>query len=270
MSRWSNVSDLLVPREIQAGLSTRWLGHRVYYRHTLDSTNDLAKQLASRGEPQGTIVVAEGQTRGRGRQGREWFSPPGQGLLFSIILRPPWAPYRAPQIVFWAAVALAETLKDYGLVAGIKWPNDVQIQGKKVAGILSEMVAQSEQIEYVVVGIGLNVNTDLKLLPLGLAIGATSLRAQLGFAINRVQLLQRFLEQLEEEYDTLCSQGFQTIREKWRRLAVVLGQQVEGVTAAGSFFGRAEDIDDEGALLVITPGGARRRVLAGDVSLRLW
>jgi len=245
------------------------LGRNMYYKDVLASTNELARDLARRGEEEGTLVVTEEQVAGRGRRGRSWYSPRGQGLLFSLILRPPLQPAQAPQLTFLAAVAVAETLKEeLGLAAGIKWPNDIYIGGRKVAGILTELSAELDRVNYVIMGIGVNVNTPLEDFPPSLRGSATSLQVEAGRALSRVALLQELLLRLEDWYKTFIQDGFVPLRRRWKDLALVLGKEVQVLGPNGTFSGVAVDVDDFGALLVQVPGGQVRRVLAGDVSLR--
>jgi len=267
--RLEKMPDLLLPAEIRWGLKTRWLGRNMYYKDVLASTNELARDLARRGEEEGTLVVTEEQVAGRGRRGRSWYSPRGQGLLFSLILRPPLQPAQAPQLTFLAAVAVAETLKEeLGLAAGIKWPNDIYIGGRKVAGILTELSAELDRVNYVIMGIGVNVNTPLEDFPPSLRGSATSLQVEAGRALSRVALLQELLLRLEDWYKTFIQDGFVPLRRRWKDLALVLGKEVQVLGPNGTFSGVAVDVDDFGALLVQVPGGQVRRVLAGDVSLR--
>ena len=169
----------------------------MHHFETLDSTNDLAKELAAQGAPEGTVVVAETQTGGRGRLGREWNSPPGVGLYVSLVLRPMLPPMELPQITLTTAVAVVRAVRRVtGVAPGIKWPNDLLLNGKKLGGILTEMETESDRIRHVVVGLGLNVNNPA--FPPELAATATSLALATGRAFSRVQLLQAWLEEFEE------------------------------------------------------------------------
>jgi BirA family biotin operon repressor/biotin-[acetyl-CoA-carboxylase] ligase len=267
--RLEGIPDLLLPAEISWGLETQWLGRNIYYKDTLASTNELAKELARQGVEEGTLVIAEEQGEGRGRRGRSWYSPRGQGLLFSLILRPPLQPAQAPQLTFLAAVAVAETLrKELGLEAGIKWPNDIYIRGRKVAGILTELSAELDRVNFVIMGIGVNVNTPLEDFPPSLQEGATSLQAEAGRALSRAALLQKILLQIESWYKVFLQDGFPPLRRRWKELAFVLGKEVQVIGPRETFSGLAVDVDEFGALLVQVGGGQVRRVLAGDVSLR--
>ncbi|NLJ33837.1 MAG: biotin--[acetyl-CoA-carboxylase] ligase [Firmicutes bacterium] len=267
--RLNKIPDRLLPAEISWGLKTRFLGHHIHYYETMSSTNIRAKELARQGAGEGTLVVAEEQVEGRGRRGRTWHSPPGEGVLFSFILRPALQPTHAPQLTFMASVAVAKTLReDYNLPAGIKWPNDIFIRGRKVAGILTELSAEVDRINFVAMGIGVNVNTELASFSPFLRERVTSLRVEKGHSLARVPLLQRLLLSLEEEYTALLEGGFAPLRRRWLELNLVLGKRVRIISPERSFTGTAVNVDEYGALLVQEEGAGLRRVLAGDVSLR--
>ena len=253
--------DCLLPGEIKNGLRTRCIAKDIVFFEEIDSTNQVAKQLAQKGAAAGTVVVAESQGKGRGRLERSYFSPAGKGIWFSVILRPHILPQEAPKCTLLAAVAVAMAMKRFGLKSEIKWPNDILHEGKKLTGILTEMSAEIDRINYIVIGTGINVNIEEEEFPEELRDKATSLSIMKGERLPRVAFFQAVLV-LEED-------GFAPIIARWREYAVTLGQEVHVIGAIGkdSFDGRAIDIDEEGALLVETEGGVRR-VLAGDVSIR--
>ena len=200
------VPDKLLPEEVLQGLKTGVFTGPVHYFETLDSTNDLAKALAVQGAPEGTVVVAEAQTSGRGRLGREWDSPPGVGLYVSLVLRPMLPPMELPQITLTTAVAVVRAVRRVaGLAPGIKWPNDLLLNGKKLGGILTEMETESDRIRHVVVGLGLNVNNPG--FPPELAATATSLALEAGRTFSRVNLLQAWLEEFEALYEPIFTPG---------------------------------------------------------------
>lgn len=258
--------DKLFPAEVRAGLKTARLGQVVHYFEEVTSTNDVAKDLAGRGAPEGTLVVAEAQTKGRGRRGRSWASPAGTGIWASLILRPRLVPSQTPVLTFTAAVAGAEAIRDLtGLPAGIKWPNDLLIRGRKVAGILTEMSAELDDVHHVVLGIGINVN--IPSFPEEIAEIATSLSREGGQNVSRRRLLQAFLEYFESWYDRL-PQAAEDLRDRWRAFSVTLGRRVTVTSPRLTLTGLAKDIDREGALLLETDGGELVRILSGDVSLR--
>ncbi|NMA54440.1 MAG: biotin--[acetyl-CoA-carboxylase] ligase [Firmicutes bacterium] len=258
--------DKLLPTEIRAGLTTDRFGHVVHYFPQIGSTNDQARQLARQGAAEGTIVVAEEQTAGRGRRGRAWVSQPGSGIFVSLILRPNLIPAQAPLLTLTAAVAGAEAIRQLtGLPAVIKWPNDLYVDGRKVAGILTEMSSEMDTIFYVVVGIGINVNTSS--FPTEVSASATSLALEQGRSVCRRQLLQLLLEKLEYWYQILSADQDQ-ILERWRQLTITLGKRVSVYSPNFTVHGLALDIDHEGALLLETETGEKVKIFSGDVSLR--
>ena len=260
--------DLLLPEEIRNGLKTSFVGRNVIHFDSVGSTNVEAKRLASEDAPEGTIVVAEEQGKGRGRLDRSFFSPTG-GIWFSLILRPPFLPQDAPKCTLMAAVAVAKAMNAFGFQVGIKWPNDILHDGKKLVGILTEMHAEIDRINYIVIGIGINVNIPRSLFPVELQETATSLQLIRGAAVPRLKLFQSVLENIEGLYTTATNHGFSPIMEEWRQCSATLGHEVKviGVGRDEQFTGKAVDIDEDGALLIDTEKG-RRRVVAGDVSIR--
>ncbi|MDA8337583.1 MAG: biotin--[acetyl-CoA-carboxylase] ligase [Peptococcaceae bacterium] len=262
--RLLSVPDRLLPAEIHYGLGTVTFGQRIVYLERTPSTSDTARDLARQGAPEGTLVVAEEQTAGRGRRGRSWHCPFGRGLLFSLILRPAVRPSRAPQVTMVAAVALALAIeKVTGLAPGIKWPNDLLLEGKKVCGILTELDAEPESVSQVVIGVGVNVNIAAEDLD---PHRATSLQVQAGQAMGRLRLLQEALRQMEEWYGVWQTGGFSVIRTEWQRRALIVDRLVRVRLGDTVLAGRAAGVDEEGALLLDLPDGTRRRLLAGEVT----
>jgi len=256
----------LSPQAIRRGLHTRRLGKQpVYCFHVVESTNTEAKRLARQGAPEGTIVLAEAQSKGRGRLRRLWVSPPGKGLYLSVILRPKIPPQWGPRITLTAGVALAAALQERGITPQLKWPNDVMLGRRKVGGILTEATCAHNAITFVILGVGINVNTDLEDFPTSIRNLATSLRLSTGKAISRVGLLQTLLYQLEQWYERLCQRSFATILETWRQYEMTLGSWVEVSLPKSSLVGVAEDLDTDGALLVRDQRGRLHRILVGDV-----
>jgi BirA family biotin operon repressor/biotin-[acetyl-CoA-carboxylase] ligase len=259
------VPDKLLPAEVLQGLQARSLAGPVHHFDTLNSTNDLAKELAARGAPEGTLVVAEAQTGGRGRLGRQWNSPPGLGLYASLVLRPPLPPLELPRITLTTAVAVVRALRRVaGVSPGIKWPNDVLLHGKKLAGILTEMETESDCIRHVVVGLGLNVNNPE--FPPELAATATSLTLATGGRFSRVKLLQAWLEEFDALYDRFLNQGFPEILAEWKVWAVTLGQEVTVRQGPREISGQALDVAPDGALLLRTARGEIIRVTSGEIA----
>lgn len=252
---------------ILARLGTAIIGRRLELHTEIDSTNTRAVALARAGAPEGTLVLAEAQTAGRGRLGRRWHAPPGGALLMSLLLRPPLPPTRAQWATMICALAAAEAVAEVaGLEAGLKWPNDLVFAGRKLGGMLTELGARdADTLDYVVVGLGLNVNLDPAGLPETIT-PATSLAAELGRPISRLELLLAWLARAEGHYGRLLAG--ESPRDAWRRRLTTLGQAVQVGTAEEVVAGVAEDVDEDGALLVRTAGGELRRMLAGDVTLR--
>ena len=261
--------DLLLPEKIREGLKTSTLGReRIDYFPVIDSTNVRARMIADEGAPEGTIVVAETQLKGKGRRGRSWFSPAGQGIYVSVILRPRVPPAEATQLVLMAAVAAAEALLVHAdLPVSVKWPNDILVGGKKIAGILTEMRLAGDRIDHVVIGMGVNVNTPAEGLPPEIAVIATSLCAETGQTFSRAELLRTYLEKLEGWYALFRERGFEPIRERWLALARIIGKPVKIAGVDHAYEGEVVDIDPNGFLILKTPNGALQRILAGDVSL---
>ncbi len=254
--------DDLSPPHIAAGLGTRWLAHRIIYHERTASTNDVARRLALAGTPDGTLVIAEEQTAGRGRLGRQWLAPPGQALLFSLVLYPNLAPQEAYQLTMLVSLACVEAIiAQTGLQPAIKWPNDLLLGERKLAGILSELCRLDEGL-YAVIGVGLNVNVDFAGYP-ELEGRATSLADALGRPVERQPLLQEILRRVEARYERLRAR-ISPYRE-WVAHLATLGRTVRVQTHEGVFEGLARSADCDGALVVELADGGVRRILAGDV-----
>ncbi len=248
----------LGPSLLDAGLGTTWLGRPARYLQTTDSTNRQAKIWAAAGAPHGAMVLADQQTAGRGRLGRVWLSPAGANLLFSLVLRPRLELRQFFRLTLAASVALAEALgQDLGVAARIKWPNDLFLDNRKLAGVLTEVAGQAQAIESAVVGVGLNVNDAPADTP------AACLAQAIGRPVDRLRVLDRALARLEATLDgDLLSPG---LLERWKSLSLTLGRQVTVRDGEQTLTGLARDIDAEGALLLDTPQG-RRRIVCGDVA----
>lgn len=233
---------------------------------SLGSTQDVAKERAAAGAPEGTVIVAGVQGRGRGRLGRHWFSPPG-GLWFSVVLRPQVAASRISGITLMAAVAVAKAIGGTTrLDAGIKWPNDILLGGRKVAGILTEASVLGYRVNFVTLGIGINANVDVDAFPHDLLMPATSLAAELDREVDLDELLTACIKALGEEYERFAASP-PGLLEEWRRRSVTLGRRVR-VTQSGSVVeGEALDVDEAGALLVRDDRGDVREVRAGDLTI---
>lgn len=260
--RLASEPDLVTADQIaQAGIAGRF-GGRIVYLPSVGSTNEAAKEAARQGAREGTLVIADQQTSGKGRLGRPWASPSGAGIWMSLVLRPQAPPYQAPRLTLVAAVAVGEAVRAVtGLDAGIKWPNDLQVGGRKFCGILTEMEAELDRVAFVICGIGINVNA----VPDQFRPGATSLKEEAGRTLRRAPLVAAVLASFERWYD----RPFAEALSRWRELSITLGRKVSVVPAAGGspVEGIARDVDEEGALLVEVDGKVRR-VVAGEVSIR--
>ena len=262
--RLVSVPDNLIPNEIKWGLKTKLLGREIISYKKIDSTNRAAYDLASKGVKEGSIVLAEEQTKGRGRLGRAWASPPEGGIYLSCILRPRISPSEIPKLTLTASVSVARAIREVsGLEAVIKWPNDVLIDSKKVCGILLEMKAEQDRLDFVIVGIGINVNTPGRLIPKG----GTSVKEESGEEVSRIALTRKVLEDLEEEYLLLSKGGFPKIVEEWKELSHMLGSRVRVALSNREFEGQAIDVDKDGTLLVRTDNGFIEKVFSGDVMM---
>ncbi len=262
--RLVEVPDRLTELELSPLLSTRDIGCTLHVFDSLPSTNSHAFELARDGALHGEAVIAEQQTQGRGRRGRTWVSPPNKNLYLSVILRPNIEPARAPELTLVTAVALAETIRDAGARAFIKWPNDVLIDGQKVAGILTELSADTERVHFVVIGVGVNLNLEANDFPAELKGLATSLQLARGQHVPRALFTAALMTRLEACLYRWAEEGFEPVRQMWKSLSSTIGSDVVVRSETSEIRGRAEDIDASGALL-IRQGATLERVLAGDV-----
>jgi len=253
---------------LRTRLAGRRIGHRLHFLPEVDSTNRLALQLAREGAPEGTVVLADRQTKGRGRLQRIWQSPPGCNLYASFLLRPAIAAADAPRITLMAGVAVAETVARYCPAGvGLKWPNDVHIRGRKVSGILAEMTMNAEAVEAVVVGIGINVNMAGADFDPAYRETATSLKEETGESFDRGDAAFLLCQEMEQWYRILLREGFEPVRSRWLALTEMKGSLVrvrfQGELQEGMFAG----IDGDGALLLADAPGSVRRITAGDAGI---
>ncbi len=254
--------------EIQMDLSTEILGNKIIYKDTVASTNTIAKDLAVKGEKEGTVVIGNHQTAGKGRLGRTWVSPYGTGIWMSVILRPDIVPTQAPFITILAALAVARSIEQVsGVKSGIKWPNDIVLDKRKVCGILTEMSAEIERVNHIVVGIGINVNIDTNEFPEELKNSATSIKIATGKEIDRKQLVQRILENFESIY-IHAQTGRESLLEQYRNYSLTIGHQVKVLWQNSETEGKAIEITEDGELLVETNDGKVIKVFSGEVSVR--
>ncbi|MBW2258868.1 MAG: biotin--[acetyl-CoA-carboxylase] ligase [Deltaproteobacteria bacterium] len=258
--------DKLSSGAVQKGLTTEWLGQQpIFCFGVVETTNIEANRLAREGRPEGTLVVADAQTKGRGRLRRSWVSPPGTGLYLSVVLRPTCAPDRFPALTLTAGVATAAAIQQMGLVPQLKWPNDILISGKKVGGILTEAVFDKKQIDFAILGIGINVNTAAEEFPVSFRNQATSLRLSLGKPVSRVALLQNLLIKFEHYYGLFSEGDFGSIIHSWSELDSTLGREVEVSLPESRLLGVAEAVEPDGTLLVRDKTNRLHRIVAGDV-----
>jgi BirA family biotin operon repressor/biotin-[acetyl-CoA-carboxylase] ligase len=259
--------DRLLPREITRRLATERLGRRIVHWEETDSTNVQAARLAREGAPEGTLVVAERQTRGKGRLGRTWISPPHVNLYASFVLRPTVAPADAPQIGLAAAIAVARALEPLapGQVA-IKWPNDCLLDGRKVAGLLTEMSAELDRVHWVVLGIGVNLNSGTRAFSPEVRRTATSVRLATGHRVDRVAFTASLCGEIESVYDRLLVRGFSSLVDDWQAYSCLSGREVTVDCGGRRITGRVRGLDASGHLVVDGAEG-EERIVAGDVSV---
>ena len=244
----------------------RVVGRDIQVFQQTSSTNDVAEKLARDGVAEGVVIFAETQTKGRGRLGRKWLSPTGQGLWFSVLLRPAMSPALVTQMTVAAATAVARAIRlETGLAPQIKWPNDILLQGKKAVGILTELSAEVDRVRHVIIGIGVDVNvTDF---PEELRAVATSLAAEAGRKFVRAEIAAAILRDLDADYARVARGEFAALAEEWERQCVTLGRRVVIHIGDRTLTGRAEALDSDGALLLRGDYGHLERIIGGDVTL---
>jgi BirA family biotin operon repressor/biotin-[acetyl-CoA-carboxylase] ligase len=259
--------DRLTADDIKARLKTRIIGSEILVFDETASTNDVVEHLAKSGARDGLVVFAESQTKGRGRHGRAWISPRGKGLWFSVLLRPALPPAAASRITVAASVAVARAVRQTSHVeARIKWPNDVIVNDKKLAGILTELRAEADEIQLAILGIGIDVNCEAEDFPPDVAKIATSIQVETGHAQDRVALAARVLVELDECYH-VALENFETVADEWADLCTTLGKQIVVRMAQRRIEGFAHALDGDGALLVRKDDGQIERILGGDLAV---
>ena len=266
--RLTSVPDAVTAGEVASRMKTTWIGRDVRYLPSVGSTNTVAKQLGEEGASEGVLVIADEQTAGKGRRGRSWQIPAGSSVQMSLLLRPALAPERISMVTLVMGLAVAEAIRDlYGLEAGIKWPNDVVIGGKKITGILTEMSAELQAVHYIVIGTGINVNVTT--FPEELAGRATSLEIELGRKVSRAELVAQTMSRFEEAYELfLQTQDLSLLTERYQALLLNRGREVRVLEPGHEFTGTARGINTLGELLVETEDGTVRKIYAGEVSVR--
>ncbi|NFF60812.1 biotin--[acetyl-CoA-carboxylase] ligase [Clostridium botulinum] len=261
--------DLLTFEEINPYLTTNYIGKNIMYFNTIDSTNNKAKELGTNGVLEGTVVISEEQTGGRGRLGRQWVSPKFKGIWMSMILRPDIEPMEASKITQIVAAAVCSAIKELGIDVYIKWPNDIVLNNKKICGILTEMSGEINKINYIVAGIGINVNIDEEDFPEDIKKIATSIKIQTGLKIQRKELIAKIFNKFEMLYDEFINKG--TIKrsiEICKCNSALLGRKVKIIRKSNEIFAKALTIAEDGELIVEYDDGKVEKIVSGEVSVR--
>lgn len=267
--RLLNSPDTLHPDDLIARLGeTKVIGRDIRVFQETTSTNDVIEKLARDNVKEGVVVFAESQTKGRGRLGRRWVSPSRKGLWFSVLLRPDLRPQETTQLTVAGATALRRALQaGTGLKAKIKWPNDILINGKKAAGILTELSAELDRVKHIILGIGVDVNLTVADFPAELRKLATSLRIETGKTVPRADLAVEILRELDHDYARVCAGKFESVANEWEEHCATIGHSVTIQVGERRVHGRAESLDDDGALLLRTQYGRLERITAGELTV---
>lgn len=268
--RLVNSPDLLHADDLAARLGkTKVIGRDIRVFQETNSTNDVVEKLARDGVKEGVVVFAEAQTRGRGRLGRKWLSPAGKGLWFSLLLRPDLRPPEATRLTVASATAVRRAIESQtGLSPEIKWPNDILVDGRKVAGILTELSAELDQVKYVILGIGVDVNLNAGDFPADLRRTATSLKAELSKSVSRAGLAVAILRELDTDYARVTGGRFPEVADEWEKYCATIGQQVVIHMGGRQVRGCAESLSEDGALLVRGDHGHLEQIIGGDVTVQ--
>lgn len=263
-----SIPEKMTATKINLGLKTAFIGRNLHYLESVDSTQKIAHKLAYENAVEGTVIIAEEQTAGRGRMDRKWHSPKYSGIWMSIILRPQLPIPKAPQLTLIVAVSVVQAIEEVtGLLPEIKWPNDILIGGKKVTGILTELLAESDRINSILIGIGINVNTRKEDFPDELEGIASSLAIETGSLVDREKLIRRVLEQLEKLYTLYLDKGFLPIKLMWESYAVSIGKNITARTLTGEIKGKAIGITEDGVLLIESVGGEVHPIYSADIHI---
>jgi len=258
--------ESLSPDKIQRTISTLRLGKKIHCFGTIPSTNLKAQALAKQGAADGEIVIAEEQTHGKGRMGRGWVSPPYLNLYLSVILRPKISPTLAPQFTLMSAVAIADTVQSIlSFPPEIKWPNDILVDRKKIAGVLTESSCEPDRILFVIIGIGINLNFSREMMPESIQEKATSVLILTQRPVDRNAFTCRLIQSLDQCYGELENGGFASIMQRWDNYFRLRGKKVTVEMPDRRVSGRVEGIDTDGTLILMGEGGDRERIVAGDV-----
>lgn len=274
--RLISMPDVLDPAEIHENMVTEFIGREIHYFKEIDSTNNYAKKIAYDGCEDGTVIIAERQASGRGRLGRSWESNMGKGIWMSVVLRPDISPESIQLITLAASVAVVKAIRDTtGIVTGIKWPNDILLDGKKLCGILVEMSSEMDRINFVVIGIGINIGQDREDFSEDLRNKAVSLSSyirknELSIEFTRNMLVGKLLTEIEKYYKLILKGKREEIIQEWKNFSVILGKEVVVSCRGEDFSGFAEDLTDEGKLVIRSHDGIAKLIISGEVSLKSY
>ncbi len=266
--RLKSSPDVMSEAELRSLIKTDWAGVQIVYYEETDSTNNRAKDAGEKGRQHGTLFVADQQSAGKGRRGRRWVSPSGTSIYMSLLLRPEIAPNSAPMLTLVMGLSVAEGIRRVtGMDAGIKWPNDIVVNKKKICGILTEMAAEMEYINYVVIGVGINVNQ--REFPSEIRDMATSLRMEGGHTYQRSEIVAAVLEEFEKNYKTFTeSKDLSGIQDAYNAILVNRRQEVKVLEPGNEYEAFAEGINKTGELIVDLPDGSKKEIFSGEVSVR--
>ncbi|MEH7012636.1 biotin--[acetyl-CoA-carboxylase] ligase [Neobacillus niacini] len=260
--------EKITANELRLGLKTKFIGKNVHYEESVESTQKIAHRLAYDNAPEGTVIIAEEQLSGRGRMDRKWHSPKYTGIWMSIILRPNISLPKAPQLTLLAAVAIVQAIEDLtGLLPEIKWPNDILIKGKKVTGILTELEAEADRVNSIIIGIGMNVNQTKEDFPIELQGIATSILLEKGERVSRADLIKGIFMNLEKLYLLYLEEGFLPIKLLWEGYAISIGRKITARTLSNSIIGKAQGITDDGVLIIEDEQGKTHHVYSADIEI---
>lgn len=257
--------DKLSKNTLNWQLDTEWVGRKIIFEEELDSTQVLAKSLADQGAVHGTVVIADQQTSGKGTKGRSWHSPSGTGIWMSLIIRPDFGPREAAQLTLAAAVAIARVFRQNDIDAHIKWPNDIYLGGKKLAGILTEMQAEQDYIQHIVLGIGININQTASEIAPDIRNKATSLRIETDKEWKRQDLIHLIWKAFEDVYSLYIKKGFPHIREEWMQYALRLGYRVKATTPSAVFEAVFKGIGEDGELILENDDGSIQHLYSAEL-----
>ncbi len=260
--------EMITADELRLGLTTEFIGKNLHYEETVESTQKIAHRLAYDNAPEGTVIIAEEQVSGRGRMDRKWHSPKYTGIWMSIILRPNIPLPKAPQLTLLTAVAIVQAIEERtGLLPEIKWPNDILLNGKKVTGILTELEAEADRINSIIIGMGINVNQTNEDFPNELKGIATSILIEKGEKVLRADLIKGIFTKLEKLYLLYLAEGFLPIKLLWESYAISIGRNITARTLSHSIFGKAQGITDDGVLMIEDEHGKIHHVYSADIEL---